>query len=160
MSARCAFVLPTGGPCDAKKTAPVHSHHHPAFHTYLDPSKAGLKAVSEGRQAYMQSETHKEAMALSRDAKDCWPAAYGAPGECFGPISPSHIVSRGAHGGLEVADEYPAPPACQQHNAGMEQDAEIRAWAEVTYFTHGNRQYPFKVTREWLTAERERMAAL
>lgn len=101
------------------------------------------------------SATHKEAMELSAGATDCWPAAYGAPGECYGPITPSHILSAGANGGLKVADTFPAPPACQRHNAGNEQEPEIRAWAEVTYFTHNGRQYPFKVTREWLQAERE-----
>lgn len=150
MAAACAV-------CGAKKAHSVHVRavSGARYHAYEDASKAGLKAVSEGRDAYLRSQTHKDAMALSAGATDCWPAAYGAPGACYGPITPSHILSSGANGGLEVADTLPAPPACQLHNAGNEQDAEIREWAERTYFTFNGRQYPFKVTREWLQAERE-----
>ena len=110
---------------------------------------------SDGRLEYLASEKHREAMALSKAATECWLAAYGAPGECFGPITPSHTLSRSKAGGLKKADEYPVPPACARHNAALQDDAETRAWATTHYFTHGNRQYPFLITDEWLTAERE-----
>lgn len=151
MSALCAV-------CGAKRN---HSSHlravaGKAYHAYEDASKVGIKPVSDGRAAYQRSEAHRSAMELSAGATDCWPAAYGAPGECYGKITPSHILSAGGgHGGLKVADTYPAPPACVWHNDAMEQDVEVRAWAERTYFTHGNRQYPFKVSREWLQAEKD-----
>ena len=111
--------------------------------------------TSETRKDYLKSDTHKDAMALSAGAMECWPAAYGAPGECMGAIGPSHILSSGAHGGLKAADKYPAPPACTWHNDAMEQVPEIREWAERTYFTFNGRQYPFKVTLEWLQAEKD-----
>lgn len=150
MAAKCAV-------CGASRN---HSSHVRAvagarYHAYEDASKAGLKNETDARAAYRRSATHREAMELSAGATDCWPAAYGAPGACYGPITPSHTYSVGQSGDLKISDRYPVPPACQWHNAAMEQDAEVRAWAEVTMLTHGGRQYPFKITNEWLTAERE-----
>ncbi len=148
--------------CGGRKAHPIHlaalsmEGHHP----FQDASKPGLQTMSEGRRNYRASEAHAQAMALSAGAKDCWPHAYGAPGECYGKITPSHTYSVGQAGSLAKADEYPAPPACTWHNDAMEQDADVRAWAEVTYFTHNGRQWPFKVTAAYLTAERERMARL
>lgn len=127
-----------------------------AYHPYLDPSKGGLKPKSDARVAYEQSAAHKDALALAAGAKDCWPAAYGAPGECYGKIGPSHSLSSGAHGGLPEADKYPAPPACTAHNDGMEQDPEMREWAETHMFVWNGRQWPFKITNAFLQAEKER----
>ena len=117
--------------------------------------RARLNPRSAKRSEYLDSDEHREAMELSANATTCWPHAHGAPGECSGRITPSHTLSSGANGGLKVADRYPAPPACVWHNDAMEQIPEVRAWAEVTLFTHNGRQFPFKITREWLQSERE-----
>lgn len=155
MAARCANIA-GGATCGAKKQHPIHLRITPNHHEYLDSTKAGLKPVSDARAAYQQSAAHKDAMALSAGATSCWPAAYGAPGECFGKITPSHTLSRSKAGGLAGADRYPVPPACARHNAGLQDDAEMRAWGEVTLFTVGNRQYPFLITDAYLQAEKER----
>jgi hypothetical protein len=121
----------------------------------------GIKAVSDDRAAYQQSKEHKDAYAVFDEDKTCWPAAHGAPKECFGEITPSHTASRTKVGGLKAADKYPVPPACARHNAGQQDDTEISDWAEVTYFTwKDGQQYPFKITDAWLQAERARSIRL
>lgn len=163
MAAPCAYVMPSSGAvCGAKKSAPIHvkALGLKDGHDYEDATTARFGKPSDGRTAYLRSKEHRSAMDLSAGATDCWPAAYGAPGACYGPITASHTLSSGAHGGLKVADTYPVPPACSWHNSAMEQDVEVRAWAEVTYLTHNGKQYPFKPSKEWLQAERERGVAL
>lgn len=132
----------------------MHLKWHPEFHPYLDASKAGLKAVSDGRAAYQRSVAHTEAYEAAR-ATTCLPAVYGAPGPCFGLSTPHHILARSKAGGLEAADAYPVVPACERHNAAIQDSIDTREWAIRTYFTLGNRQFPFLITDAWLTAERE-----
>lgn len=124
-------------------------------HEYHKSAPSRMNGMSTSRRAHLVSDEHKAAMALSKNATECWPAAYGAPGQCFGKITPSHTLSSGAHGGLKESDKYPAPPACSFHNDAMEQITEIREWAEVHFFTFNGRDWPFKITNAWLTAERE-----
>jgi hypothetical protein len=152
MAARCSFKLPTGGLCDAKKSAPIHLRITPNNHTYLDASKAGLKPVSDGRAAYVRSKAHTEAYEGASGSVCAFEAA-GAPDSCHGDRSPHHLAPRSLVGGLEQADKYPVVQACTWHNGWAQEDG--REWSSTHYVTIGNRDYPLLITSEWLTAEAE-----
>lgn len=146
---------------EQKKSAEIHGKFAISAgwgHAYT--TKPVQLGESEGARNYRLSQEHQDAYETFREDKTCWPAAYGAPKECFGEITPSHTLSRSKAGDLSIADKYPVVPACARHNAGQQDDAEIRDWAENTYFTWGNRQYPFLITDAWLTAEKEREVRL
>ena len=147
MAAKCAQ-------CGASKN---HSSHLRAvagarFHEYQDASRAGLKPVSEARQAYTRSEAHRTAYKGAAGSLCAFEAA-GAPDGCHGAPSPHHLAPRSLVGGLEQADKYPVVQACTWHN-GWAQEAG-REWSSTHYVTVGNRDYPLLITREWLQAEKE-----
>lgn len=148
--------------CGAKRGHSVHikALGLAGYHEYRDPSKAGLKAVSDGRAAYVRSQEHKDAYEALKTAH-CVAAEYGAPGTCYGPQTPHHTFTRSKAGDLAKAeDEFPVVWMCASHNAAIQADHETREWAKRTYLTVGNRQTPFLVSDEFLTAERERGVAL
>lgn len=151
MASPCAFLLPGGAKCLAKKSAPIHLRITPGHHDYEDASKAGLKAVSDGRAAYQRSAAHTEAYAAAKTPQ-CLAKLADAPGTCVLPLTPHHTVPRSKAGGLEAADTYPIITLCAFHNSWVQEDG--RDWATTHFVTVGNRQWPFLVTDEFLQAER------
>lgn len=132
--------------CGAKKNHAVHLRAVGlvGYHLYRDPTRAGLKAVSDGRRAYQQSEAHQEAYAAA-SAPQCLAGLAGAPGQCLGPLTPHHTLSRSQAGGLEAADKFPVVSLCAYHNDAIESDPKMRRWAERTTFERGGKEYPFRM---------------
>ena len=142
MAALCAA-------CGAKKSHSVHlkALSLPGSHPYLDASRAGLKPVSEGRQAYQQSAAHREAYAVAAaEGGACLAGLAGAPGACFGTMTPHHVLAVSAAGSLEVAERYPVIPLCLYHNDAIEGDHRMRVWARSHTFVRDGVDYPFRMT--------------
>lgn len=147
MAAMCAQ-------CGAKKS---HSIHLKALgmvgnHPYLDASKAGLQPVSEGRANYVKSEAHQRA--YEHVEGECIFFAGGAPLDCYGPITPGHIVPRSVAGSLEEADRWPVAPQCALHNREVDANPELRQWASEHRFRwHDGVEYLFRYDRPTFEAE-------
>jgi hypothetical protein len=130
MAALCAT-------CGGKRNHGVHLRalSMPGYHEYLDGTRAGLRAVSAGREAYQQSQAHKDAYEEFKGATGCLPHAHDAPGECRGELSPHHVVPRSVAASLELADLWPVIPTCTGFNGAVEVVPEVRTWAEHHTFT-------------------------
>lgn len=139
--------------CGASKNAAIHLRTTPGSHAYLDARGAAkLANESAGRRAYVQSEAHKRA--YEHVEGECIFFAGGAPLECYGPITPGHIVSRTVAGSLEEADRWPVAPQCARHNTDVDANPELREWAEThTFRWHDGREYRYRYDRA--TYERE-----
>lgn len=133
MAARCA--------CGARKIADIHSVKNPDGHPYADPTRAGLKPISDGRLAYQQSSAHKEAYGVAEAY--CVGHALDAPGKCHGPLTPHHTVKRSV-GGLEFAEANgPVVSLCSTLNDAIESDPEVRTWALTHTFVRAGVSHPF-----------------
>ena len=147
--------------CARCGTRRSHSIHIRALslegnHDFQDASRAGLQPVSEARRAYQSSTAHQEAYASLGGA--CVAEAMGAPGQCLGPITPHHLYARSAAGGLGAADKYGVAGVCAYHNEAIEQDVEMRRWAELhTFVAADGLEWPLRITRGWLQAHPERI---
>lgn len=138
MAAACAT-------CGAKKAAGVHLTTSSEYHPYADATRSGLQPVSEGKRAYLASETHK-AIYAEASSGYCVGHAVGAPGRCSGPLTPHHTASRGASGGQEAAEKRaPVVMLCSTLNDAIGSDPEVKRWAETHTFTRDGVQYPFLV---------------
>lgn len=138
-----------------KKTASIHGKvaiREGWGHAYTDGSPAGLQGVSAGRRAHLASEAH--AKAYEHVAGECIFFAGGAPMDCYGPITPGHIVPRSVAGSLEEADRWPVAPQCALHNREVDANPELRTWAsEHTFRWFDGREYRYRYDRP--TFERE-----
>ncbi len=127
--------------CGAKKNHPIHLRalSLPGYHPWRDPSKAGLKPISDGRQEYLASTAHKAAYG-AQNAPVCVFEAAGAPDPCYGPLTKHHLFPRARAGSLERAERVaPVANACSTHNTWASQ-AGIE-WAESHYVTIGGRDW-------------------
>lgn len=127
--------------CGAKRNHGVHikALNLPGYHAYRDPSKGGLKPVSDGRAEYLASQTHKDAYGAQNGAVCVFEAA-GAPDVCYGPLTKHHLFPRARAGSLERAERVaPVANACSTHNTWASQ-AGIE-WAESHYVTIGGRDW-------------------
>lgn len=149
--------------CGARKAASLHLTKSADFdHPYADPSRGGLKPVSDGRLEYAKQIGYS---ARSKDArsKPCGFFAAGAPeptpmfGTCNGDAEGvHHTMPRSRAGGLEAAERYPKVPACNAHNAAATQDPEMMRWAETHTFRdeESGRDVPFLLSMKGVEASR------
>lgn len=131
MAAPCVNVLWEGGPVcgSTKKTAPVHSKHHPQHHEYLDGSKAGLSPIGKARERFNASERGKEYNRVTRALKAGETACQIQSPVCTGIAQhQDEALPRGRAGGLPAAlRDGPAPYlACDRCNTFV---AENLTWA-------------------------------
>lgn len=126
MAEPCAFKLPSGGTCGStKKTAPVHSRHHPQYHQYLDASKAGLSPIGKARERFNESEAGKAYNAVTRALKAGETACQIQSPECTGIAQhQDEALPRGRAGGIAAAlRDGPAPSlACDACNSYLAQN--------------------------------------
>lgn len=118
-----------------KKTASIHGKvaiREGWGHLYTDKSTPGLNAESEGRRNYRQSEEHIKA--YEHVEGECIFFAGGAPLDCYGEVTPGHIVPRSVAGSLEEADRWPVAPQCSRHNTDVDANPLLREWAESHTF--------------------------
>ena len=101
---------------------------------------------SKKRRAYLASDAHKAAYGAAEGY--CVGHANGAPGRCWGDLTPHHTMKRSA-AGLEVAErDAPVVTLCAWLNGAIESDPAVRRWAIRTTFVRAGVAYPFLVVRK------------
>lgn len=142
--------------CGASRNSGVHLRTSSGYHAYTDARGAArLAPQSSGRTEYMRSAEHKAA--YEHVEGECIFFAGGAPLECYGPITPGHVVSRTVAGSLQEADRWPVAPQCARHNTDVDADPELREWAETHFFQwHDGKFYRYRYNRA--AYERELLA--
>lgn len=133
------------GNCGAKRNALIHSRGECQ---YVDASKAGLSPIGKAREAYLRSDTHRQAYREAETAEKCLAGLAGAPGACLGPLTPHHIAGRGAFGGQRAAEQYPVIALCSYHNEAIESDVQMARWAERNTFERDGKVYPFRMRQK------------
>ncbi len=133
MSARLCAV------CEGSKNAGIHSRHHPEHHEYQDSTKPGLKVMSGGKRAYLDSEQHERA--YSEAEAYCVGHSLGAPGRCNGILSPHHTMKRSVAGQAYSEANSPVVTLCTFLNDGIESIPEIRTWALTHTFRRAGEDY-------------------
>ena len=106
--------------CEGKRTAGVHSKHHPEYHPYRDSTEPGLKHVSAGMSEFRRTSGYDKAVKAAEGS----PCQVQSP-ECTGTAEHLHeIKSRGRHGGLRGAYRGPedGTPCCDACNAYIGQN--------------------------------------
>ena len=131
MAEPCVNVLYDGGPLcgSTKKTAPVHSRHHPQYHEYLDGSKPGISSIGKARERFNASERGKEYNAVTRALKSGEVACQIQSPVCTGIAQhQDEALPRGRAGGIAASlRDGPAPaPCCDRCNSYV---AENAVWA-------------------------------
>lgn len=138
-----------------KRTASIHGKvaiREGWGHPYADGSPAGLQGKSEGRRNYERSAAHQRA--YEHVEGECIFFAGGAPLDCYGPITPGHIVGRSVTGDLEISDRYPVAPQCARHNTEVDSSPELRTWAENnTFMWHDGLLYRYRYDRATFVRE-------
>ena len=152
MARPCATCPPTR---KQKLTASIHGKQaiiEGWGHKYEDKTAPGIPALSEGRRNYAASEAHKAA--YEHVEGECIFFAGGAPLDCYGPITPGHIVGRSVTGDLEISDRYPVAPQCARHNTEVDSSPELRTWAENnTFMWHDGLLYRYRYDRATFVRE-------
>lgn len=156
----CSAVLrSTGLVCGLSRNAPIHlrTSGDTDAHPHLDSRGAArLSPQSASRTAYVRSEAHQRA--YEHVEGECIFFAGGAPLDCFGPVTPGHIVPRSVAGSLEEADRWPVAPQCALHNREVDANPELREWSSThTFMWHDGKHYRYRYDRP--TYERELLAS-
>lgn len=142
----CAAVLKNGVTCGAHRANPIHSRVNASkdAHPFLDARGAAkLANESTGRAAYVRSEAHQRA--YEHVEGECIFFAGGAPTDCWGAITPGHVVPRSVTGDLAISDRYPVAPQCMGHNRDVDANVELRKWAQTHQFQwHDGRFYFYR----------------
>lgn len=136
--------------CEGKKSAGIHLKYHPEYHAYLDPTRAGIKPVSDGRAAFNASTTHRDAYDLRESycVGHALPTPYKAPGRCDTPLTPHHTLETSFAGKEYSEKHHPVVTLCAWLNDAIGSNPEVEAWALRTHFVRGGVSYPFLVSKK------------
>lgn len=109
--------------CDGKKTAGIHSRHHPQFHKYLDDTTPGVKPMSEGMRNFRQESGYDAAVRVAKGR----PCQIVSP-VCTGQAEHLHeALTRAKAGGLKAAvANGPVFDSCDACNSYIQ---ENQVWA-------------------------------
>ena len=134
--------------CGFRKQASIHlGRINPGWHAFQDARRPGMRAVSEGMQAYRDSQTHTDVMAAAESAT-C-EMEFGSPVPCFGKLTPHHTLPKGRAGGQRKSEaDAPLVTVCAGHNTWLTETVVGMRWGVSHSFERDGVRHPFLLSRK------------